>query len=179
MPRSRIFGGPQLRKKLKKAPETIRAGVAKALDESILDVQRRAVALAPVDTGNLRATLGSKQAIGRAEKGMRVEFGLRTKTLKKRAYYALFVEYGTKGYEPGEKRSSGTDAKGKARWQKVNKRVAPRPAQPFLRPALDQARPGIRMRIRKALGQAAKQAGGANWEDARLSGTTVSIGASE
>lgn len=179
MPRSRITGFPKLRQKLKRAPEAIRAGVAKAIEESIKDVQRRAVALAPVDTGNLRDTLASKQAIGFKEKGMRAEFGLRTKSIRKRAYYAHMVEFGTKGYKAGDKRRSGKTAKGKDRMQRVNKDVPARPAQPFMRPAFEMARPGIRLRIRKALGEAAQKAQAGNWQEASLADGTVTIGVNE
>lgn len=179
MPRSRITGFPKLRQKLKRAPETIRAGVARAIEESIKDVQRRAVALAPVDTGNLRDTLASKQAIGFKEKGMRAEFGLRTKATRKRAYYAHFVEFGTKGYKAGDLRNNKTSAKGKKYYTKVKKDVPARPAQPFMRPAFDAARPGIRLRIRKALGEAARKAQAGNWQEASLAGGTVTIGGSE
>lgn len=179
MPRSRVVGGPKLRQKLKKAPETIRAGVAAAIEESIKDVQRRAVALAPVDTGNLRDTLASKQAIGIKDKGMRAEFGLRTKSIRKRAYYAHFVEFGTKGYKAGDKRLSGKTAKGKDRYQRVSTDVPARPAQPFMRPAFEMARPGIRLRIRKALGDAAKRAEAGNWQESSLADGTVTIGGTE
>jgi len=179
MPRSRVVGGPKLRQKLKRAPETIRAGVAAAIEESIKDVQRRAVALAPVDTGNLRDTLASKQAVGIKDKGMRAEFGLRTKSVRKRAYYAHFIEFGTKGYKAGDLRHNKTSAKGRKYYTKVKSDVPARPAQPFMRPAFEMARPGIRLRIRKALGDAAKRAEAGNWQESSLSGGTVTIGGTE
>lgn len=179
MPRSRITGFPKLRQKLKRAPEAIRAGVAKAIEESIKDVQRRAVALVPVRTGNLRNAIASKQAIGIREKGMRAEFGLRTKAMRKRAFYAPMVEFGTKGYKAGDKRVNKTSLTGKQYFTTVKKDAPARPAQPFMWPAFEMARPGIRLRIRKALGEAAQKAQAGNWQEASLADGTVTIGVNE
>ena len=77
---SRVQGDKALRIKLKRLPPEIIAGIATAQLRSIEDIQRDTVAGVPVGkTGDGRKALASKGAIGVKDKGLRVEFGMRTK----------------------------------------------------------------------------------------------------
>lgn len=153
---SRIEGGAKFRRALKRMPIEARSEVTEALDQSIRIVQATAIALVPVMTGNLRRALASKGAIGKRDKGLRVEFGLRTKALQKKAFYAPFVEFGTKGYSPGQVRTyklKGSKT-GMVHKKRMHKSVPARPARPFLRPALDTNIPTIRRLVNSALRRA-------------------------
>lgn len=156
---SRIVGGAKFRRALKRLPADCRDEVAEALDTSIKLVQQTAAALAPVDTGVLRAALLSRRAVGKRDKGLRVEFGLRTKALQRKAFYAPFVEYGTKGYTAGSWRTSGKDQLGRQKYKRVRKQVAARPARPFMRPALDLNLPKVRRLVNGAVRSAIRRAG--------------------
>ncbi len=156
---SRLEGGHRIRKILRHLPADARKEVSAALEEGIKIVQATAVALAPEDTGNLKRALASKGALGKRENGMRVEFGLRTRRLQKKAFYAPFVEFGTKGYEAGSVRVSGRKGRnGAAYFKGVDKSVPARPARPFLRPALDTNLPRIRRIINTAVRNAIRKA---------------------
>lgn len=156
---SRIVGGAKFRRAMKRLPEDARSEITQALDQGIRMVQATAIALAPVRTGNLRKALASRQAIGKRDKGLRVEFGFRTKAIQRKAFYAPFIEYGTKGYNPGDRRSSGRDKRGRQQFKKVKRFVPARPARPFLRPALDLNLPAIRRIVNAAVRRAVARAG--------------------
>lgn len=156
---SRIEGGARVRRMLKKFPVDARLEVAAALDASVRLVQATAITLAPVDTGNLRRQLAAKGAIGKRDRGLRVEFGLRTKSLQKKAFYAPFVEYGTKGYAPGQTRTYKDSKTGRVKKKKMRSHVPARPARPFLSPALDANVPTIRRLVNAAVRRAVRKAG--------------------
>ena len=139
---------------IRKMSETTRVELAKALDESIRIVQATAINLAPTRTGRLRKALASPSAIGRRKGGTEVEFGLRTKALQKKAFYAPFVEYGTKAYSAGGLRFRGTTAAGTGRYRKVKRNIPARPARPFLRPAIKLTIPFWRKAVSAALRRA-------------------------
>lgn len=143
-----------------KLPKTSEYELVIALERSIRQVQRTAVTLAPKDTGRLRLALMAPGAVGKSKRGMRVEFGLRTKALQRRAFYAPFVEYGTKAYQAGGYRLRGVGRNGLGRYRKVRVNVPARPAQPFLRPALRINIPfwqrEIRAALRRALAEVAR-----------------------
>lgn len=156
---SRITGGAVFRRTLKRLPATSRQEVAKALDQAIRMVQATAVTLVPVMTGRLRGSMLKPSAIGKREHGMRVEFGFRTKALQRMAFYAPFVEYGTKAYRPGQYRLSGRNKAGtRANFKKIKRVVPARPARPFIRPALDINMPAIRRLTNAAVRRAIRSA---------------------
>ncbi len=157
---SRVLGGARVRRALKRLPAEIRGDVAKALKLSVAAVQATAIRLAPVDTGNLREALADPRAIGIRDAGMRVEFGFRTKAIQRKAFYAPFVEFGTKGYQAGDHRRSGTDRHGRQLYKRVRRFVPARPAQPFMRPALDMNLPTIRRLINHEVRRAVARARG-------------------
>ena len=127
----------RFRSALHNLPEASRAEIARGLDRTALSMQRSAVARAPVDTGRLRKALASKVAIGKRRKGLEVEFGLRTQALRRKAFYASFVEWGRRGYSAGAIRLSGVGREALGRYRKVSVRVAPQPPRPFFVPAVE------------------------------------------
>lgn len=155
---SHVAGAGKIRAMLKRLPEAARAEVAGALQDAAKLVQITAHDLAPVKTGRLRAALLSRQAIGTRERGMRVEFGFRTKRLQKEAFYAPFVEYGTRAYRAGDLRVNGRNAKGRLTYRKMKVNVPAHSARPFMRPALDMNIPTIRRTIVEATRRAIRKA---------------------
>jgi hypothetical protein len=148
------------RRALRALPDASRQEVVRGLDDSIRTVQRLAVGFAPVWKGKLRRALASRGAIGRRRRGLEVEFGLRTKALKRKALYAPFVEWGRKAYAVGSLRLIKVGRDGLGRYRKMNRRVAAAPAQPFLRPATELVIPIWRRNMRAALRRAVRLAGG-------------------
>ncbi|MEL6375053.1 MAG: HK97 gp10 family phage protein [Pseudomonadota bacterium] len=158
MTSSFLEGGAKFRRALKRLPEHARKEVADDLMVSARDVQVIAISLVPMRTGNLATLLASPRAIGKREKGMRVEFGFRTAALRRDGWYAHFVEHGTKGYSAGDVRLSGVSRSGLGRYKKVNRDVPARPAQPFIRPAFQLLLPRHKARMKAAVRRAVKKA---------------------
>lgn len=148
----------RFRSALRHLPEAARAEVASGLDDSIRAVQSNAIARAPVDTGRLRRALAAKSALGKKRRGLQVEYGLRTKALQKKAFYAPFVEYGTRAYEQNAFRVRGAGRDRLGIYRKMKVRVPARPARPFFRPAVEAAIPVWRRNMRLALKRAVARA---------------------
>ena len=94
---SRVKGARKLRRMLQRLDPEITKEVKAVLRKGAEMIQRDAVALAPVRDGNLRAALADPKAIGVKSNGFKVEVGIRLKRQKRKAWYAHFVEFGTKG----------------------------------------------------------------------------------
>ena len=154
---SKLVGGQKMTAVLRRLPATVQQEVATGIDRSIRRVQRTPIMLVPKRTSNLAKVLAAKAAIGKRKKGLEAEFGFRTKRLAKKGWYAHFVEYGTKGYTPGQARFSGFGKRG-PRYRIVRKPVPARPAQPFLRPALEMNRRGHTIEMRESLRRAVRKA---------------------
>lgn len=128
-------------------------------------MQVEAVAFVPVDSGNLRNLLASSEAllIERRTFGPYVEFGFRTKRLRKQGYYAVWVEQGTKGHTKGEVVRPGRDGRsrsGKPRKGRRTLRSVPaRPAQPFMRPAFERFKERMERARSEILRKAAQRSG--------------------
>lgn len=149
---SRIVGGPKTRRMLKRFPAEAKTEVVKALDEAIRLVQASAVAGAPSRSGTMRGALASPTALGRRDQGLRVEFGLRTKALRRKAFYAPFVEFGAKGWSRETKPANRRGRKGQLISRAWPGRTIPtRSPRPFLGPALDRNLPRIRERVNAAV----------------------------
>jgi HK97 gp10 family phage protein len=114
--------------------------VAATLRECAEAVQAEIVKAAPVDDGGLKAAFASPDALVQDKKTGFWAVGLFTTALGRAAYYWKFVEYGTKGYARGEYRASGKDKNGQQKRQRMKRAVPPRPAHPFVRPAVAAAR---------------------------------------
>lgn len=148
------------RRALRALPEASRSEVVRGLDSSIRTIQTLAVGFAPVWKGKLRRALASRGAIGKRRRGLEVEFGLRTKTLQRKAFYAPFVEWGRKAYRVGDMRLRTVGRDGLGKYRKMNRQVAAAPAQPFFRPAVEAGIPVWRRNMRAALARAVRLAGG-------------------
>lgn len=118
--------------RLERLPRDLEIELAAAMFANAKQMQVECVALVPVDSGNLRDTLARPEALltEKREFGPYVQFGLRTKQLRKRGWYALFVENGTKGYTKGDKRRAGIRKGGQAKWHFVS-RTKPQNPQRF------------------------------------------------
>ena len=103
-------------------------------------------------------SLASRAAIGKKNKGLQVEFGLRTKSLQKKAFYAPFVEYGTRAHEQNSFRVRGADRNRLGIYRKMKVKVPARPPRPFLRPAIQANIPLWRRNMRQALTRAVARA---------------------
>lgn len=78
-----------------------------------------------------------------SKSGLDAEIGIRGKRKRKKVFYAIFLERGTKQYQRGDST------------------IAARPAHPWLRPSLDLHRDDIAVLIRRAVQSTlAKAAGG-------------------
>jgi HK97 gp10 family phage protein len=148
------------RRALRALPKAAQSEVSRGLEDSVRTIQRFAVGFAPVWKGKLRRALASRGAIGKRKRGLEVEFGLRTKALQRKAFYAPFVEWGRKAYEVGGLRLRTVTREGLGKYRKMHRRVAAAPAQPFLRPAIQAGIPIWRRNMRAALKRAVRLAGG-------------------
>jgi len=138
---SRVKGGAKLRRTLKRFPDEATEEVKQVLETGIRIIQRDAARRVPVDTGNLKRALLSGQAVGKLDKGLKWEFGVRGKKLKKSIFYARFIEFGTKGF-------TGRDRRGRM----LN--IPPMPPRPFMQPAVNKYRRSLARRIDKAVDRA-------------------------
>lgn len=146
---SRVRGARRLRRTLQRIDPEVTKGVREAMEAGAETVRQAAIRLVPRDTGNLARILAEPRAVGRKSGGFKTEVGFRTKRQRRDGWYAGFVEFGTKGSPGGRRR---------------RRRIPPRRAQPFLRPALELSRPRIRkaieLEIRRALTRAARGGAG-------------------
>lgn len=143
---SQVQRAGKLRRKLRRFPEEMTDGLKDELQAGIKLIQRDATRRVPVDSGDLKRLLSSTKAVGKKEKGLSWQFGLRTGKLTKEGFYALFIEYGTKGF-------SGTTRGGR----KVN--IPPQQPQPFMRPALAKYRKQLRRRIDRKVDETIRKVG--------------------
>lgn len=113
----------KLRRILKESTDDIKPIMKRAADDLRDDMHRRV----PVDSGNLKENITSFVA----KNGLRAEAGFRGKKAKRRAWYARFIEFGTKPHmksnHPGTR------------------------AQPFIAPAWDSQKPQILKATNRAI----------------------------
>ena len=117
-----------------------------ALEEIGMQVSSRASDLAPVDTGNLVASITYQVAKRIVMIGTNVE-------------YAPYMEYGVGQVPPEIKRAKGIKPRRKKKKSRVEKTRGGRP-QPYLRPALDQSRTFIKEKLQWAIDEGIKRGGG-------------------
>jgi HK97 gp10 family phage protein len=100
--------------------------LVKAVQESQLHVMFEAQAIVPIDTGELQSSIGTGpvELVGNTVSG----------TVEATAPYAAYVEFGT-GQRGAASAGAGAGPYSPT-WPGM-------PAQPYLRPALDTARPAI------------------------------------
>lgn len=156
--RSRIEGIRASRARLLAVPGYAYVELKREMIDIMHLVQINAVQNAPVRTGRLRRALAAEAALKMQDIAERRSFRI-TYGLFKEAdapFYGPMVEFGTKGYQPGDKRRGGTDKQGRARMRTVNRTIPARAARPYLRPAWDQQRPRIEAAPKTAYSAAMK-----------------------
>jgi HK97 gp10 family phage protein len=136
-----VLGADKLKRQMRAMPALAKQQIAKAMEQSAQEIADLARALAPVDDGALRAsigwswhgapegsmTLGSVKTSGRGAGNLAIV----VYAGDDRAFYARWVEFGT---------SQGG------------------PAQPFFYPAYRALRKRVRGRVSRAIRNAARQA---------------------
>lgn len=137
----------QLVNRLNAAPRVIQAGMTEAMRESTQLVTRKARQIAPKgETKNLSTNIHPEVHV----RGLNVE-GVVTA----REHYATAIEVGRKAFGPKTKKALRFEIGGKvifAKW------VRAAPAQPFMKPALQQSEQQIRATFRVAANRAIRQA---------------------
>lgn len=134
---SGVVGLVEVEKKLARFDDLLAVRLAEAIEACAREFQADLVATCPVSEGDLRQALSSPDAVRvkRGRDGVTIEVGLITPEQKKLAFYAFFVEFGTKGYSAGQRRFSGKTKRGQARFTRIKRDIPARPAHPFFRPA--------------------------------------------
>ena len=162
--RSRIEGIRASRARLLRVPGYAFVELKREMTEIMHFVQFQAVTNAPVRTGRLRRALAAEAALKTEvfteRRSFRITYGLFKES--DAPFYGPMVEFGTKGYQPGDKRRGGTDKQGRARMRTVKRSIPARAPRPYLRPAWDQYRPRIEAAPKAAYDAALKLLG---WEE--------------
>lgn len=137
----KITGVDLLRQRLKNFEGLASRGIEERLENEVLALQRDTADAVPVETGRARTAIMSPGMIRRTGTPGRTRwtFGFVDRAIQKLTYYLFWVEFGTKGYERGERRFSGRTAQGTIEKKRLKRRVPPRRAQPFFRPAVARA----------------------------------------
>ena len=121
--------------------------------ETAKKIEKDAKSLAPRRSGNLAKSISSFVA-NKKRDGLTARIGIRTKAAKRRAWYAHFVEFGTRGYSKGAVRRT----KGSRTTKVIAGNVKAQPARPFLFPAADMNRTEFKRKSRAGLKKALKRA---------------------
>ena len=129
MARSRTELDPRFRRLMQRLPEAMTDPLARAIAESAQAVWADAVVRVPVDTGDLRDSVGLRVTATSAEVGFSAKRFRRE--WKRAGWRARFVELGTKGH--------------------AARNIPPQPPRPFLRPAFEANRRWIMERHRAAV----------------------------
>jgi HK97 gp10 family phage protein len=129
MARSRTELDPRFRRLMQRLPAALAAPISAEIRRSAVRVMAAAVARVPVDTGDL------KKSIGMRVTGTSAEVGFDPKRFrrnwKRAGWRAKFTELGTKG--------------------SASRNIPPQPPRPFLRPAFESNRQEIIQRHRRAI----------------------------
>lgn len=149
--------------KLARLADRIDFEMGSAHREAALIMQREVARRVPVRTGRTRDAFADPEAVGpsKRRKGS-WRYGLITERLERKGYRARWIEYGTKGYEAGDRREyQERDKRGnlKARKRKIRRHIPARPAQPFFRPGIAAAQAEIEQRWGKAFKDALRKRG--------------------
>jgi len=125
------FTSTRARIKLRRILLETDSGIRPAMQDAVNSLHKEVMSRVPRNTGNLEDNVTSYVS----KNGLVGEVGLRGKKARSRAFYARFLEFGTKGQGGG-----------------------PRPAQPFLEPAWDYEKQKVINRIGKVVSDAIKKA---------------------
>ena len=129
-------GFSKLKRLLKALPDEATGELKEAVRDSAETMAQTARELVPVRTGALRDAI--QVAIRRDGLSAAIGPGVRSKKLAKTVFYAVMVEFGTKG-DP-------------------SRNIPPMPAQPFLNPAFEMNRDKAVARTRAAINKAVREA---------------------
>lgn len=156
--RSRMSGDFKLRKTLRNIHSQLDNELKPAMQEAADRLLATMKEMVPKDSGEGAAALTAFVS----KSGLDAEVGLRGKKANKRYYYLRFIEYGTKGYDQGE-RSGGrkkraTNKSDGAHFFGKYPKIVARPAHPWLRPAYDVNKEFILASINHAVSYTLKRA---------------------
>jgi HK97 gp10 family phage protein len=145
-----ILGAQSLRRKLKRMPDDIKAGVQEAIKDGADVIRFDALRAVPVRSGALAQAI--KSMISSDKLGAKIGFWKKgnERMWKLAGWRARFIEFGTKGYEPGETRHE----KGSRRKHKIKHHIPAHPAHPFLGPAYRKNKGWVIDRIKTAVNRA-------------------------
>lgn len=173
-------GVSKMRRLLRKLPNAVTAGIKDEIEAGLAMIEQEARDRAPKRTGRLAADLAHKTS----KDGLVGYVGYSPKHFRKQwessGWRARFTEFGTQGYDPTttsirvkertetagerkytlvEKQVARRGTKNSSTTKLIYQRVPPRPAQPFLFPALESKRELIKANIAAAVKAALDQAG--------------------
>ena len=147
----------RVRRFLQRAPGDIADGVKDALLESAETVRADAIKLA--DSVRVKQALADPRAIGVTSNGFRVEFGIRTKPQKKFAWFAHFLEWGTRPHSLKKGSRRGGHGRGADRLAGQSGGWHPgSPAKPFMTPAAEMNRAANRRTVKATFKAAVRKA---------------------
>lgn len=161
MARSGISGTKSLRRKLRGVEPRILREATDVIRDGLNRIQRDAMALVPVDQGDLQASIDVK--LSRDRLAGIVGPGVKAADIVRRRTGSAFGSVVRRGKKRGQKiRLIGRNRQAlwqfyKGYWVEFGTKGAPRrnippqPARPFMRPAYDRNRAWIRMRWKRAV----------------------------
>lgn len=150
---SEVRVNPRLTRMLRKLPEDVREDLTEGYKEAAEELKYEIIARAPRDSGDMAASVGIR--MGPKGKFVQVGPGL-SGPRKERSWQqtkARWAEFGTAPHSL----SQGSKTK-KAKTQKTGTQHPGTPPRPFMKPALEAARPHIRERLREAVKQTVRKA---------------------
>jgi len=165
-----VEGADRLKEKILKLSPAIRKAVEAAVLQGAQDVAATARRLVPVDTGKLRESIGATLGEAPSTKATQALRGGRSKSSKEEgaiiatvyagndeAFYAGFVEFGTRPSTAGERVESKGAKQSKS--GRVARRTHPgTTAAPFFFPAFRANKKRAKSRISRAISKAIKEA---------------------
>jgi HK97 gp10 family phage protein len=138
--------------KLRRVLQSTDNNVKPAMRDAVNLIEKEMRQRAPRDTGNLLDTLSSFVA----KNGLRGEVGFRGKKGRRKAFYARFIEFGTKGHKVTAANRSVLAGAGEVFGTQAE--IPALPARPFMEPAWFAKKPEVVNRVSKAVNDAIKKA---------------------
>lgn len=147
--RTYLKGAAFVRRKLSRLDPEIRKEIVRVLRTGGEQILATARAAAPVKTGRLRRAITLKLDT----RGLQVKVGIITKSARRSAWYAKFIEFGTLGSVAVARRAVAgkTDLSGDQYRSVYYMNVPPRPARPFIRKAAEIHLPRVRAAAKSAV----------------------------
>lgn len=148
---AKVLGLDRLKRKLAKFPEVVEAEIRAAMEQSANEIVKMAKSLAPVDSGELRDSIGwtwgeapeGAMVLGKVQKNKSGNLVITVYAGGGEAFYARFVEFGTAPHL-NKGRFAGSDHPGTV-------------ATPFFYPAYRATRKRAKGRVTRAVNKAAKR----------------------